>query len=224
MKSSSELIAAFERRLGISLIRDGIIDPPTFEQSPFCILIIIKPVKSKDPKPVVSSLNNMLLHWIEEGHVFKYWRLTYNNLIVAIHAIVRQNVNTNVNECISTLKHCAIVSTDKIPQQLYSGALPPGSHAQQHAILKAQIKEIKPNIILCAGTYSKVQAILQELYMHSNFQKERIPGTHRKFWRGDPLIIDYHHPKYSFAAEQYAEGVLFAYKCWYYLKKNAPHN
>lgn len=219
MKSSRQLITDFENNHNIKLIEDGIVDPSRYHRSPFRILIISKSVKTNTQKRPITSLNKMLYNWMQLGDIYKYWRMTYNNLIVGLNAIINQEINTSVNDNLKILWHTAIISVDKSPGVTYkkpSSALK--AFEMQRSIIKAQIIELKPNIIICAGTYALVEDLLDEIYLLSNFQKERIPETSRVFLRGDPLIIDYFHPKFCISTEEYARGLLFAYKYWNLLK------
>ena len=221
MKNSRQLIATYEKVHSTKLVEDGIIDTSGYHQSPYRILVITKPVNSNLDTTLDGALHKMLFDSIHNGQITKYWRLTYNNLVVGLHALVSQKINSNVHQGLHALSHSTIINIDKSVQR--NQREPTSLYNQfklQRPIIKAQIKELKPNIIICAGTYSLVEALLDEIYHLSNFQKERIPETNRVFWRGDPLIIDYFHPKYCISAEEYARGLLFAYKYWTLLKND----
>ena len=223
MKTSTDLIVEFEKEQGIDLIRDGIINNTTFTTSKYKILFIMKEVNmggSKFEKGF--SLNDVIAKWIEPKKVKKDWRGTYNKLILGANAIVTGEANYKIKESISSLNHCAVINVNKsgggARTNLKKLAI---QFEQQKEILKAQLEEINPNIIVCSGTYKVVKPLLLELYHHLSFEKQKLKDfKYKKCYFGDKLIIDYYHPAYAMNQKKYIENLLSAYQNWIEFKQN----
>ncbi len=217
METSTELLEQLKKSQSRRLVKDGIIDDETFVKSPFRILVVLKEVNLGDNTEEIRPINKIFQKWITRRKVDNNWGKTYNRLILGVNSIVTGEYNPSVQESLISFRHCAVVNVNKFGGGAQSKIKTLKAHyGVQKDILRAQLDEINPNIVICGGTYDIIHPLLKEKYNIANLKKVYFDKTipKKSFWMGDQLIIKYFHPGYAIRNDFYALGLLSAYRSW----------
>lgn len=193
-------------------VADGVLDKKTYidrTKTPVKILFALKEVNS--PNGDFSDLCEFLVG----KDANPPWQ-TWNNVVrwaLALGAVqgdadARAHISDERRK--SVLKHVAVINMKKTPGGRTSNYKEIVRAAEESAdIIKRQISECDPDIIICGGSGVSVglERALGGTNLHWIEAGDRRYGKH-----GNAIVLDYWHPQYTKNTDEMLEGIVKLYR------------
>lgn len=217
---------AIEKELGskekLSFTNDGILDEELFIKANEKILWILKePYGQKEDFFDYLNFINGFDFYAENGKKYDTSSKMWHNITHVNNCIFKKEKWDNINNCwedpevFEALHHCALINLKKVKGNTSSNYEDISKFYElAKEIIKEQIQEINPSIIICGGTFKFIGKDLtgiRKIFEHNQDHWESHTWENR-------LVINAYHPSAYYESESYCDKITNAYRSFLSLK------
>jgi hypothetical protein len=198
-----------------SFTNDGIIKEELFIKAPEKILWILKePFGEKEKFFDYLGYINKFKFKNNDGKLYDTSSKLWHNITHVNYCIFKKEKWDNINNCwedpevFEALHHCALINLKKVKGNTSSNYEDISKFYElAKEIIKEQIQEINPSIIICGGTFKfigKDLSGIRKIFEHNQDHWESHLWENR-------LVINAYHPSAYYESESYCDKITNAY-------------